>query len=105
MYKKVIEIISNNKKYFIPQIFNFIIFLNLPLIPISNLDIVMFLYLPIAIFLYVIAFYRAHKLQLTLKESKIIILYIPAFVGVLFIVGIFIIYGITGFNAYTYIHK
>ena len=104
MYKKNIDIVFENKKYFLPNIFNLVIPLNLALIPVRNLDIVMILYVPIFFYLFFRAIGRARALKLSPKETQIIVTTFPGIVVVIYILGIFIIYAITGFNAYLYIH-
>ena len=105
MDNKIIDIVSENKKYFLPQIFTLVILISLSLMPIFSPGTLMLLYAPFFFYLFFRAMNRARVINLTNKQTNIIVILFPFLIALLYFFGIILVYIITGFNAYSFIHK
>ena len=100
------SIIFTNKKYFLPNIFTFVILLNLMLIPIpASKALTFWFYAPFFYYFGFKALNRAHKLELSVWVTIKICILFPFIVSLFYIFGIIIINGITGFYAFTFFNN
>ena len=99
------NIISENKKYFLPQIFTLVILISMGLIPKLEPGILMLLYSPLFFYLFYRAMNRARVINLTNRQTNIIVFVYPFLVALIYVFCIISFYVLTGFNAYNFIHK